>query len=98
MRHLLALLAFVLLLGGGQAAAWWWSASGDEPKAVWLVLRGEPGPALKQVLAQPDARLVGMWWDGRIVQLRTDAAVPARWVWLQWGGNPALVGLPGCGG
>jgi hypothetical protein len=102
MRHLLALLAFVLLLGAGQAAAWWWRASREEPRAVWLVLRGEPGPALRQVLAQPDARLVGLWWGGRLVQLRTvgraDATVPAQWVWLQWGGPPALAGLPGCGG
>jgi len=98
MRHLLALLAFVLLLGGGQVAARWWSASREEPKAVWLVLRGEPGPALKHVLAQPDVRLVGLWWGGRIVQLRTSGEVQARQMWLQWGGSPALVGLPGCGG
>jgi hypothetical protein len=102
MRHLLALLAFVLLLALGQALPAWLAAGRDGPQAVWLLLKDRPGPALNRLLAGQDLRLVDTWWGGRLVQLQAGPgappAIPAGLAWLRLAGPQAVLGLPGCGG
>lgn len=56
---------------------------------VWIVSRGAPGPALNALLAPGDARLLGVWAGGRLVQLHVDslqaadARSAAAWITLR---------------
>jgi hypothetical protein len=94
------MLAFVGTVLVAAAALTALSLHHDGPGVIIVI--GFDARSANAALAQPDVQLLGLWWDGRITQLRTDTMtrfdrgrMPAATVTLA--SVTLSLALPGCG-
>jgi len=78
MRHLLVAAAFALCLALALTALDFLGRRSQQAGVLWVVTRGEAGPALASVLEGQDLRVLDVWMGGRVLQLHAPALGRAR--------------------
>jgi len=100
-RHGVPALAAVLCLALSIAAMDRIGRHSGKGGSVLVLSRGDPGVALRALLARQDARVLHVWAEGRVVQLHTDSLralqIPQAAAWAALRLPLQALALPACG-
>jgi hypothetical protein len=101
MRHLLSAAAFASCLALAVATLDSLGRRSEQAGVIWVVTRGEAGPALASLPKGQDLRVLDVWMGGRVLQLHAPSLrrgqLPGHAVLATVRMPLQALALPGCG-
>lgn len=98
MRHCVVAASFTALLLLAGTLSGELAERAGAPVHAWVLTRGPAGAALNGMLGATDARVLDLWWDGRLVLLQVPggARLPRERTWIALKLPPLAAAWAGC--